>query len=232
MLLSSAAAYALSVNCARARPNPFKETEVTGIEKLPTTQPVQVRAPGTKADGLGSGLVGDTIGDRANHGGDEQAVYAYPREELDHWQEVLGRELPSGTFGENLTTTGLDISRALIGERWQIGDEVVLQVTCPRIPCSTFRGWINETGWLKTFTAAAIPGAYLSVVTPGFVRSGDLLEVVHRPGHDVTVATVFRALTLEPDLLPSILAAADLPSEARSMASQGRTFPQQQALGW
>ena len=183
-----------------------------------------VRAPGTKADGLGSGLVGDTIGDRANHGGDEQAVYAYPREELDHWQEVLGRELPSGTFGENLTTTGLDISGALIGERWQIGDEVVLQVTCPRIPCSTFRGWINETGWLKTLTAAAMPGAYLSVVTPGFVRSGDLLAVVHRPGHEVTVATVFRALTLEPNQLPSILATADLPSEARSMASQGRTF--------
>lgn len=160
----------------------------------------------------------------ANHGGDEQAVYAYAREELDYWEEVLGRELSAGTFGENLTTAGVDISGALIGERWKIGDDVVLQVTCPRIPCSTFRGWINESGWLKTFTTAAIPGAYLRVITPGYVSGGDPLAVVHRPDHDVTIATVFRALTMEPDLLPSILVAAELPPEARRMASQGRTF--------
>lgn len=162
--------------------------------------------------------------DRANHGGDEQAVYAYPREELDYWERILGRELPSGAFGENLTTAGVDTSGALIGERWKIGDEVELQVTGPRIPCSTFRGWINEPGWLKTFTTAAIPGAYLRVITPGHVSTGDSLAVVHRPTHDVTVAMVFRALTVEPDLLPSILVATDLPPEARRMASQGRTF--------
>lgn len=215
----------LSVNLAGVGANPFKGIDITGIEKLPESQPVQVRAPGTKADGLGSGLVGDTIGDRANHGGDEQAVYAYAREELDYWERVLGRELSAGMFGENLTTTGLDISGALIGERWKIGDGVVLQVTCPRIPCSTFRGWINETGWLKAFTIAAIPGAYLRVITPGSVRVGDRLAVVHRPPHEVTVATVFRALTMEPDLLPSILAAAaDLPDETRRMAREGRTF--------
>ena len=191
---------------------------------MPESQPVQVCAPGTKAEGFGCGMVGDTIGDRANHGGDEQAEYAYAREELDYWEKVLGRELSAGIFGENLTTTGLDISGALIGERWKIGDEVVLQVTGPRIPCSTFRGWINETGWLKTFTTAAIPGAYLRVITPGSVRVGDPLAVVHRPPHDVTVTTVFRALTMEPDLLPSILAAADLPDETRRMAREGRTF--------
>lgn len=214
----------LSVNLGRVRPNPFKGSAVTGIEKMPVAHPVEVRAPGTKADGLGSGLVGDTIGDRRNHGGDEQAVYAYAREELDYWEGVLGRELPPGVFGENLTTMGVDISGALIGERWQIGDEVELQVTGPRIPCSTFRGWIDESGWLKTFTAAAIPGAYLRVITPGYVSGGDRLAVVHTPGHEITVATVFRALTREPDLLPSILAAADLSPEVRRMASEGRTF--------
>lgn len=214
----------LSVNLARVRPNPFKETEATGIDKRPTEGPVHARAPGTKADGLGSGLEGDTIGDRANHGGDDQAVYAYAREDLDHWTRVLGRDLPPGSFGENLTTEGIDISNAIIGERWVVGGEVELQVTEPRIPCSTFRGWIGEPGWLKTFTEAAIPGTYLRVVAPGSVTAEDRIAISHRPGHHVTVALVFRALTREPELLPSILAAAELPQGTRTMASEGRTF--------
>jgi MOSC domain-containing protein YiiM len=202
-----------SVNLARVRTNPYKGLATTGIDKQPASRPVQVRAPGTKADGLGSGLVGDTIGDRAHHGGDDQAVYAYAREDLDHWASVLGRDLPSGSFGENLTTEGIDISSALIGERWIIGDQVELQITDPRIPCSTFRGWIGKQGWLKMFTAAVIPGAYLRVITPGSISAGDPITVSHRPDHEVTVAIVFRALTREPELLPSILAARVLPEE-------------------
>jgi MOSC domain-containing protein YiiM len=214
----------VSVNIARVRPNPHKRTSITGIDKHPTLRPVHVRAPGTKSDGLGSGLEGDTIGDRAHHGGDDQAVYAYAREDLDHWEGVLGRDLPSGSFGENLTTEGIDINGALIGERWIVGDEVELQITDPRIPCSTFRGWIGQQGWLRTFTESALPGTYLRVITPGDVSVGDAIGVSHRPDHDVTVALVFRALTREPELLPSILEAADLPAETRAMAGEGRTF--------
>ena len=208
----------LSVNLARVRPNPAKrEVKVTGIDKLPTSESVLVRAPGTKAEGLGSGLVGDVVGDRRNHGGDTQAVYAYAREDLDHWETVLGRTLPGGVFGENLTTTGVDVNGAVIGERWRIG-EIELQVTVPRIPCGTFRAWIAERGWLRTFTLAALPGTYLSVVSPGEVIAGAPVTVVHRPAHGVTVAQVFRAVTREPDLLPSILAADELPEEFKELA--------------
>jgi len=214
----------LSVNLARVQPNPYKGLEITGIEKIGTPDAVEVRAPGPKRGGLGSGLVGDQIGDRQHHGGDDQAVYAYAREDLDVWQERLGRDLASGSFGENLTTVGLDVNDARIGERWRIGDTLELQVTDPRIPCATFRGWIAERGWLKTFTAAAIPGAYLRVVTPGLVRMGDVITVTHRPDHDVTVSLVFRAMTREPKLLPQLLAAADLPAETREMAERGNTF--------
>lgn len=212
-------AHVLSVNLARVRPNPFKDTDVTGIDKAPSAGPVEVRAPGDKAVGSGSGLVGDTIGDRAHHGGDEQAVYAYAREELDDWQEFLGRALPNGFFGENLTTTGLDVSGAVIGERWRLGAAVELQVTGPRLPCATFRGWIDKRGWLKDFTKAAIPGAYLRVVTPGYLGAGDAVTILHKPSHQITVATVFRAFTLEPELLASLLAAgADLPGDTRRAA--------------
>lgn len=224
-MVVSAGPSVLTVNVAHVRPNPFKEATVTGIDKRPTAQPVYVRAPGTKADGIGSGLDGDSIGDREAHGGDDQAVYAYAREDLDHWEGHLGRPLAPGSFGENLTTESIDINQALIGERWRIGDRLELQITDPRIPCSTFRGWIDEPGWLKTFTLAAIPGSYLRVLTPGHVSAGDPIAVIHRPAHDVTVALVFRALTREPELLPRILAAADdLPDETRLAAVRGETF--------
>ena len=197
-----------SVNIGRPRPNPYKDTGSTGIGKQPTFEPVQVRAPGPKTTGLGSGLVGDFIGDGKHHGGNDQAVYAFQREDLDVWERRLGRELPNGFFGENLTTLDLEINQARIGERWRVGEKVILQVTAPRIPCATFRGWMGEKGWAKIFTAAGRPGAYLSVITPGPIRGGDPIEVIQRPDHDVSIGLVFRATMTERSLLPRLLAAA------------------------
>ena len=189
----------LSVNIAHVQPNPYKTSDITGIDKRPASGPVEVRAPGLKDGGAGSGLAGDTIGDRGSHGGDDQAVYAYAREDLDRWERELGRTLTSGSFGENLTTAGVDVNGARIGEQWTIGGEVILEVTSPRVPCSTFRGWMGIPGWLKIFTAASIPGAYLRVVAPGAVSAGDDIVVSRRPAHDVTIAAMFRSLTIETD---------------------------------
>ncbi|MBM7783473.1 MOSC domain-containing protein [Tenggerimyces flavus] len=214
----------LTVNLAHPRPNPDKGLLLTGIDKRPTAEPVEVRAPGPKQGGLGSGLVGDVLGDTDNHGGESQAVYAYAREDLDDWARTLGRDLSNGQFGENLTTSGVDVTGALIGERWQIGDEVVLEVAVPRIPCRTFAGWLAEHQWIKTFTKAAIPGAYLRVQTPGKVRAGDRLTVLDRPEHDVTIGLVFRALTLEPELLPQLLVADALPEETKERARRRTGF--------
>jgi MOSC domain-containing protein YiiM len=214
----------LSVNVGKVQPNPHKQVGLTGIDKQPTDGPVEVRAPGPKHGGLGSGLVGDFIADRAHHGGDDQAVYAYAREDLDAWSAELGRPLRNGSFGENLTTSGLDVTGARIGERWRIGPEVVLQVCDPRIPCATFAGWLDERGWIKTFTQRAVPGAYLRVIVPGRIRSGDPLTVVERPDHDVSIAVVFRALTLEPELLPRLVDVEALPEEVRDRARRRLPF--------
>lgn len=211
----------LSVNVGHPEPNPYKQTKDTGIGKVPQTQAVEVRAPGPKHGGLGSGLVGDFIGDVKHHGGDEQAVYAFAREDLDRWAERLGRTLSDGFFGENLTTSGLDVNEARIGERWRVGDDVVLEVTTPRIPCSTFRGWVDERAWLKTFTADARPGAYLRVVSPGRIASGDPVTVIERPDHEVSIAMVFRATTTERELLPRLLEAEDdLSAETSQLVRQ------------
>lgn len=211
-----------SVNIARSTVAREYADVPTAIGKQPTDEPIEVREPGPKRDGLGSGLVGDAIGDRRHHGGTDQAVYAFAREVLDEWEHRLGRALPDGIFGENLTTVGLDVDEARVGERWRVGDGgVELQVTVPRIPCNTFRGWMGERGWLKTFTADGRSGAYLRVVSGGHVRSGDAVEVVHRPAHEVTVALAFRALMGHPDLVPSLAAAGDdLPDELRTRVEQ------------
>ncbi|HET8660510.1 MAG TPA: MOSC domain-containing protein [Micromonosporaceae bacterium] len=214
----------ISVNLAVPRPNPAKTVGVTGIDKQPAEGPVQVRAPGPKRTGLGSGLAGDRLFDTAHHGGDDQAVYAYAREDLDAWQAELGRTLPGGVFGENLTTAGVDVTGALIGERWRIGEHVVLEVAIPRIPCGTFAHWMAEQGWIKRFTQRATPGAYLRVVVPGEIRAGDPVSVVDRPGHDVTIGVTFRALTREPELLPRLRHADALPQQVRDLADR-RTSP-------
>lgn len=209
----------LSVNLAHVRPNPWQRGETsTGIDKRPSDGPVEVRAPGPQVTGLGSGLVGDMVGEMDAHGGDNQAVYAYAREDLDWWQAELDRELSGGCFGENLTTQGLDVTGAVVGEQWQIGSDVVLQVTDPRIPCATFAGWLAEQGWQRRFTKAARPGAYLRVVQPGQISAGDEVTVVHRPEHDVTIGVVFRALTLESELLPRLLTAEDVPEHTKDRA--------------
>lgn len=191
----------------------------TGFDKRPTAEPVMVRAPGSKRAGLGSGLTGDLIGNRKYHGGDDQAVYAYGREDLDAWQTRLQRPLNNGMFGENFTTVGIDVTGAVIGERWAVGtDGLVLEVSRPRTPCRTFTQFLGIRGWMGTFTRAAVPGAYLRVITPGSVRAGDTVTVTQRPDHGVTIGHVFRAIMTEPELLPDILVADALADEVRQRA--------------
>ncbi len=195
------------MNTGRSRNIDFRGAEDrTGIFKEPAEGPVSVSAPGPKGVG-GSGLAGDDVVNRKHHGGDDQAVYAYAREDLDAWERELGRELPAGMFGENLTTRGLDITHARIGERWRIGPRLLLEVTSARIPCMTFQGKLGEPGWVKRFTQAGVPGAYLRVVEPGEIRGGDPITIEHRPDHDVTIALAFRAMTTERRLLPRLLEA-------------------------
>ncbi|MFJ8296056.1 MOSC domain-containing protein [Streptomyces sp. NPDC094447] len=201
----------LSVNVGRARAVDYTEsaTGLTAIDKRPVDGPVRIEAPG--APGVGrSGLAGDTVCDLRFHGGDDRAAYAFAREDLDRWERELGRPLANGCFGENLTTRGVDVNGALIGERWRIGEEVVLEVTGGRIPCRTFAGFLEEKGWVKRFTQSdAGPGALLRVIVPGEIRAGDPVTVVHRPDHDITVALLHSAATTERALLPRTLAAAE-----------------------
>jgi MOSC domain-containing protein YiiM len=207
----------VSVNVAKPRPNLWQSAELTGIDKHPVSGSVTVTAP--TSEGAGAvGLAGDRVFEVDFHGGPDMAVYAYAREDLDFWEGETGTPLRSGVFGENLTTAGLDVNGALIGERWRVGPDVVLEVCQPRIPCRTFQGWLAQAGWVKRFTQAARSGTYLRVIEPGRVQAGDPIAVEHRPGHDVTVALTFRALTTGSELLPRLLDADALPDDIKDLA--------------
>ena len=166
---------------------------LTGMRKGPVDV-IDVADPGPREAGGRSGVSGDWVGDTTHHGGREQAVYLVAAEELAHWGAQLGRELAPGTFGENVTTRGLDVDGAVIGTRWRLG-AALLEVTGPRIPCRTFAWAMDERGWVKRFTAHARSGAYTRVIEPGSIRAGDVVEVLEEPAHAVTVQDVFGAYT-------------------------------------
>lgn len=213
-----------SVNVGAATPTRHSRKGVTGLGKHPADGPVAVTDPGPKGT-AGSGLAGDDVCDRRHHGGTDQAVYAYAREDLDAWQDELGRALPDGCFGENLTTEGLDLTHAVVGEIWSVGSDLLLQVTVPRVPCRTFAGALGERGWVRRFTERGATGSYLRVLRPGSVRAGDPVEVVERPDHGVSLLTAFRAVTTAPELLCELAVVPTLGAETRELVVRRTTVP-------
>ena len=190
---------------------------MTGIDKRPAPGAVQVTDPGPRGSARG-GLAGDAVCDTDDHGGSDQAVYAYALEDLVDWSERLERPLPPGTFGENFTTRGVDLTGTRIGTRYRVGDTLLLEVSTPRIPCRTFADWLGEDGWVRTFVADGRPGAYLRVIEPGPVQADDPLRISYVPDHEVTVGFAFRALTTERGLLPALAHVEALPGEDRERA--------------
>jgi MOSC domain-containing protein YiiM len=199
-----------SVNIGVARHYAWAGLGTSGIDKRPVPGRIGVHA---------LGMDGDTVFDTRHHGGPDQAVYAFSRTELDWWERELGRPIPDGQFGENLTIAGLDVDAAIVGERWAVGD-AVLEVATVRIPCNDFKGWQaasgdDATAWAKRFTRRQRSGVYLRVLQEGTVAAGDAVRLLHRPDHGLTASTMFRALTTEPALLPELLRIERLAARAR-----------------
>ncbi len=141
------------------------------------------------------GVYADVQADRKHHGGLDKALYAYAEEDAAFWASELGRDLPPGWFGENLRVEGIDVNAALVGERWQIGTRVVVEVTMPRTPCQTFARWVggdDERGWVKRFSEARRLGPYLRVVEKGRVQAGDEITVIHRPDGAPSILDIYR----------------------------------------
>ncbi len=193
----------ISVNVGLPKRADFPTTSLpeTGIEKLPVDGPVRITSYGVEGNACASSEI---------HGDEFMRVYAYSAEDYRWWEGELGRDLRLGLFGEQLSTEGVDLNAALLGETWQVGT-AVLQIAHVRVPCQTFKGWMGYTGhdadgWLRRFALAARPGPYFRVLEEGTVAAGDPILVLDRPAHGVSVAMMFRALMGQPALLPALLA--------------------------
>ena len=161
----------------------------------------------------GVNLAGDDQADRTVHGGPEKAVYAYAREDIDWWENIHG-DLPNGCFGENLTTQGIDVSGAIIGERWRVGT-VLLEICQPRLPCSKLGIRFNDLRMVKAFAKASRPGAYLRIIEAGELGVGDDVTILSRPEHGVTLAMCSDAVLKDRSLAAQVLAAPQLSSNLR-----------------
>ena len=160
----------------------------------------------------GVNVAGDAQADRRVHGGPDKAVYAYASEDIAWWEDVLGIDVPAGMFGENLTTEGVDVTNAVIGERWLVGT-VELEVCQPRQPCSKLGLRFGNPKMVKMFAQASRPGAYLRIVSEGELGVGDAVEVVSRPDHGVTIAMVSDAVFKDRSLAARVLEAPQLSVE-------------------
>jgi MOSC domain-containing protein YiiM len=170
-----------SINVGRPRHFTFRGREITSaIFKEPVAGRVMIRA---------INVDGDDQADRTVHGGVDKAVYAYASEDYTWWESRLDRPLTPGTFGENITTRGVRISEAAIGERWRVGNGL-LEVSEPRIPCYKLAARMDDPEFVRTFAAALRPGAYLRIIEPGAAASGDRIEVIAPPSSHLTVRDV------------------------------------------
>ncbi len=176
----------LSVAVGRPRSFDYRgRSASSAIWKAPVSGRVAAR---------GVNLEGDDQADRQAHGGPDKALYAYAVEDARWWEGELGRALETAEFGQNLTTRGIEVSGALVGERWAIGS-AVFEISEPRIPCWRLGVRMNDPGFIRRFTEALRPGAYMRIVREGDVGAGDPIEIVSRPNHDLTVRDVFRIYT-------------------------------------
>ncbi|HET8988117.1 MAG TPA: MOSC domain-containing protein [Humibacillus sp.] len=203
----------VSVNVGRRVPRRRPDVPSTAIDKQPVGR-IDVRDPGPKRGGLGSGAVGDEIGDPRHHGGRLQAVYAYAVEDQRWWAMQLGRPIAPGGFGENLTLEGVEMTRALVGELWTVGG-AVLRVEVPRIPCGTFAEHMDVPQWVRRFTDEGRTGAYLSVVTPGTIEA-DAPVHVEQPDHDIDLLVLVRAFTGDLDAMRRVIDARVIDAEVQT----------------
>jgi MOSC domain-containing protein YiiM len=146
-----------------------------------------VKAPVTSAQIDRLGLAGDAICDTKHHGGADQAIYVYFADDYLWWANELNRTIIPGTFGENLTLSGIEGRAVAIGDCFAIGP-VLLEVTYHRIPCMTFAARMGDPMWVKKFHRANRPGAYCRVLSAGTVEAGMAVDYQPYAGERVTVS--------------------------------------------
>ena len=208
----------LSINVGLPKEVQYKGKKVrTGIFKQTVKGPVKVNY---------LNLEGDQQADLTVHGGTHKAVYVYPTEHLSYWKKCYpGKAFTLGSFGENLSTTGLIESQVSIGDRLSIGTAEFM-ITSPRFPCYKLALKMNEPGIIKTFTQANRNGFYLKVLKEGVIQAGQSIVMIDKDGHNFKVDQFSRLYALDRHnlgLLKKAITAPNLPQDWKEYF-EGRLF--------
>ena len=160
-----------------------KDIVTTGIFKEPIEGRVKLRK---------LNLDGDKQADLTVHGGEDKAVYAYPKEHYDYWQfELPNTALPWGMFGENLTTEGLNEDTINIGDSFRMGSAEVV-ATQPRLPCYKLGIKFGRMDIVRRFLASGRPGIYFKVLLEGEVEAGDSIDLISKDENNITIKDIVR----------------------------------------
>ena len=155
----------------------------TGIRKRPVTDPVEVTR---------LGITGDAVLNKRHHGGPDQAVYLYRSEDYAWWSGELGQTVEYGRFGDNLTVSGLPDPNLPVGTQL-VFPAVTLEITAPRIPCSTLAACMGATDFVSRFVEAERPGLYCRVIRPGLLQTGDEFTLLPYAGDTISTLDLYRA---------------------------------------
>jgi MOSC domain-containing protein YiiM len=199
-----------SVNVGRPKEVLWKGRQVrTSIFKEPVAGRVAVRT---------LNLEGDEQADLKVHGGPDMAIYVYPADYYAFWRGQFPElALPWGMFGENLTIWGLRDDTIHIGDRFQVGS-ARLVVKSPRLPCTKLALKFGRDDMIKRFQQSGFSGFYCAVLQVGEVAAGDVVKLLHRDEHAVSVREIFRLENEDRhnrDLLRRALAVEALPQDWR-----------------
>lgn len=157
----------------------------TGIFKEPISGPAIIRK---------LSIEGDEQADLTNHGGEDKAVYAFSADCYDYWCKTLGKQtLPPGSFGENLTISGLDESQVCIGDQFTIG-ECILEVSQPRVPCFKLGIAMGDKHMPRLFTQSYKTGVYFRVIKEGVISKNDQAVITFSPKNSVSIKDLFRSV--------------------------------------
>ena len=195
----------LSINVSKPKPIQYGgKTIQTGIFKEPVSGAVMLRKKNIDGDGQG---------DLRVHGGTYKAVYGYPFEHYAHWQQELQRDdFTYGQFGENLTVEGLSEDAVHIGDVFQIGSTVKLQITQPRVPCFKLAYKMGLPEFAKQFLESRRVGFYFRVLEEGEITTGDAITCIEVAPEPMSVTEILNLRYFDTDNHEKIARARKLPA--------------------
>jgi len=195
----------LSINVSKPKPIEYNgKTIRTGIFKVPVSDSVMLREKNIDGDGQG---------DLRAHGGTYKAVYAYPIEHYAYWQQELHRDdLTHGQFGENLTVEGMLEESVHIGDIFQVGAAVKLQLTQPRVPCFKLAYKMGLPEFPKQFLESQRVGFYFRVLVEGEITAGDEIARIEVASNSMSVTEILNLRYFDRDNHAKMAQARKLPA--------------------